>query len=366
MRTDERGVASPSLKCGNILLSISYAIERYAITKVLARSICMKSSVIITSYNRSWALPHCLGSLATQSLLPDEVIVVLKPSGDGSEEIIDEHGDNLPIRTIIQKEGNVAVAAAMGIEAANGDLLIFIDDDAVAHREFIERYSRLFSQLQNPGGLTGVVFSQPYGGEGDMELQIGSIQPRRSPKRTLSFRRPLSAYRKYDEWITVSGHHSRHTIDLDGPMGSILSPLLMGCNMALLKTAVDDCPLAQLYGRSKSCLRYESLLALWARLKGYETYICLDVHRAPIVWHLVHDSSTLSRGKGFKGEFWRYTDDSSFYFKLKKLGLDVSFFDYSLFSLTDVVGTLLSEPRKFLPRSLAAGYTFLTRLIGHY
>ncbi|MCC6042362.1 MAG: glycosyltransferase [Candidatus Verstraetearchaeota archaeon] len=48
----------------------------------------MKVSVVIVTYRRAWALPYPLSSIASQTRKPDEVIVVLKPSGDGSEEII--------------------------------------------------------------------------------------------------------------------------------------------------------------------------------------------------------------------------------------------------------------------------------------
>ena len=48
----------------------------------------MKVSVAIVTYRRAWALPYSLSSIASQTRRPDEVIIVLKPSGDGSEEVI--------------------------------------------------------------------------------------------------------------------------------------------------------------------------------------------------------------------------------------------------------------------------------------
>ena len=80
-------------------------------------------------------MPHCLNSLAKQSRKPDEVVIVLKPSGDGSEDIIEKFKELLSINVVVQKAGNVTDAVAMAIRAATGDYILFIDDDAIAHEE---------------------------------------------------------------------------------------------------------------------------------------------------------------------------------------------------------------------------------------
>jgi glycosyltransferase involved in cell wall biosynthesis len=50
----------------------------------------VKVTVAMVTYRRAWALPHSLASIASQTRKPDEVLIVLKPSGDGSEEIINK------------------------------------------------------------------------------------------------------------------------------------------------------------------------------------------------------------------------------------------------------------------------------------
>jgi len=45
----------------------------------------VKVTVAMVTYRRAWALPHSLASIAGQTRKPDEVLIVLKPSGDGSE-----------------------------------------------------------------------------------------------------------------------------------------------------------------------------------------------------------------------------------------------------------------------------------------
>ncbi|MEX1115794.1 MAG: glycosyltransferase [Akkermansiaceae bacterium] len=58
----------------------------------------------------------------------DELIVVLGPTGDDSEEVI--HRSTLPCRLIHCAERNLAISRNLGWQAANGRHVAFIDDDA--------------------------------------------------------------------------------------------------------------------------------------------------------------------------------------------------------------------------------------------
>ncbi|MEM2025919.1 MAG: glycosyltransferase family 2 protein, partial [Desulfurococcaceae archaeon] len=115
-------------------------------------------SVVVASYRRSWALPLSLGSLVKQTRRPEEVVVVLKPSGDGSEEVVEGFSKRLNIKLVTQREGNVVDAALLGIRKARGDLLIFLDDDALAEERWVEKYLRLFNALSDAGGIGGIVY----------------------------------------------------------------------------------------------------------------------------------------------------------------------------------------------------------------
>jgi glycosyltransferase involved in cell wall biosynthesis len=80
---------------------------------------------------------------------------VLRPSGDGSEEVIKKFSSQLPIRLILQKEGNCAYAYQLAIDNASGDLILFIDDDVVAEKQWVEKYVQLFDTLPKAGGGNG-------------------------------------------------------------------------------------------------------------------------------------------------------------------------------------------------------------------
>ena len=57
----------------------------------------MKVTVAMVTYRRAWALPRSLASIASQTRKPEDVVIVLKPSGDGSEEVMRSFSTQLPI-----------------------------------------------------------------------------------------------------------------------------------------------------------------------------------------------------------------------------------------------------------------------------
>jgi len=78
---------------------------------------------------------------------------VLKPSGDGSEDVVDRFRDVLSIRLYVQERGNFTDALSIGIKESSGDIILFIDDDAVAEEKWVEKYVALFQKLEDAGGL---------------------------------------------------------------------------------------------------------------------------------------------------------------------------------------------------------------------
>jgi Glycosyltransferases involved in cell wall biogenesis len=79
----------------------------------------------MVTYKRAWALPHCLANIANQTRKPDEVVIVLKPSGDGSEEVIRSFSTQLPIKLVVQGRGNFTDAVQIAIDNARGTLYFF-------------------------------------------------------------------------------------------------------------------------------------------------------------------------------------------------------------------------------------------------
>jgi hypothetical protein len=125
--------------------------------------------------------------------------------------------------------------------------------------------------------------------------------------------------------------------------------------MGFRKEAIEDCPLARFFKRSRKGCSYESFLAYWARRKGYNTYAVLEPLVAPIVWHISHIQrlTGLSSKNPFFDKFWFSYDVLMNYFRYKSLGADVSFLRYVVAALAFI--------RKDLPPRLAAlSYALLT------
>ncbi len=307
----------------------------------------MKITVAIVTYKRAWALPYSLSSITSQTRKPDEVVIVLKPSGDGSEEIIDKFSSQLPLKLLLQEKGNFTDAVHMAIDNAIGDVILFLDDDAVAEEKWTEKYERLFMSLPNAGGISGVTY-RAYVGNGEL-IKTNEYFYEFAPTKNMLHRKPLPEYFSYYGWIARSGFMGAKM----PPSELFLSVLLGGVNMGWLRDAVKGCPLAELFKRSKRGLWNEQTLAYCAKKRGYDTYQVLGA-QAPSVWHIQHTDS-LTRRKGFWQEFWIHYDRVANYWRLKRLGAQVSLYAY-------ILACIVSIRRRPLPRLLATLYGWLTRI----
>lgn len=94
-------------------------------------------SVVIPNLNGKRYLHDCLSSLALQTFQDFEVIVVDNGSCDGS---INYLRSNFPWVKILAKKENLGFGAGTncGIKAARGDLILTLNNDTEANRNFIE------------------------------------------------------------------------------------------------------------------------------------------------------------------------------------------------------------------------------------
>jgi glycosyltransferase involved in cell wall biosynthesis len=93
-------------------------------------------SVVICTYNRRDFLARCLDYLQYQSNSNFEVIVVDGPSDDGTKDLLVEWQSR--IKHTQNTERNLSKSRNMGIELASGDIIAFIDDDAIPFDDWIE------------------------------------------------------------------------------------------------------------------------------------------------------------------------------------------------------------------------------------
>lgn len=99
----------------------------------------MRTSVLIPSYQRPARLSCCLESLNRQSVLPDEVIVIWQAGDTETRDVAQSFsGDaQYTLRPVHSALMGIVPAENAGLRAASGDIFLFIDDDAVAHPEWV-------------------------------------------------------------------------------------------------------------------------------------------------------------------------------------------------------------------------------------
>lgn len=94
-------------------------------------------SVIIICYNRKNELKECIQSVLKQTLKPYEIIIVDNNSVDGTDKLLKngEISDSSIKYFKLVKNLGVAGGRNYGIKQATGDILVFLDDDALLESE---------------------------------------------------------------------------------------------------------------------------------------------------------------------------------------------------------------------------------------
>lgn len=113
----------------------------------------MKISVIVTTHNRKHMLGDVLSSLFAQTYRDFEIIVVDNASTDGTYEFLERNFGGR-IRVLKEEVCGHSYARNKGVKSARGDILAFIDDDALADREWLLGISRAFNET-GAGGVGG-------------------------------------------------------------------------------------------------------------------------------------------------------------------------------------------------------------------
>lgn len=101
-------------------------------------------SVVIPTYNRKPILAKCLRAMEQQrydpGLIADyEIVVVDDGSTDGTVDWLQTQAADFPhLRLLEQDHKGPAAARNLGVEAARGDTIIFIDSDLVVLEDFLQ------------------------------------------------------------------------------------------------------------------------------------------------------------------------------------------------------------------------------------
>lgn len=90
----------------------------------------MRYSIIVPIYNANEYLRECLDSVLSQTFDDWECVCVDDASDDTSPFVLDEYAErDSRFRIIHQRHAGVGMARNVGIDAANGDYIVFLDAD---------------------------------------------------------------------------------------------------------------------------------------------------------------------------------------------------------------------------------------------
>ncbi|KRE51055.1 glycosyltransferase [Paenibacillus sp. Soil724D2] len=118
-------------------------------------------SIVICTYNRDEFLERTLVSLNNLTYSNFEVIVVNGPSTDRTDNILKEYSNRIKIEK--NDFANLSISRNIGIKAANGDIVAFLDDDAIPEPNWLNQIKELYDKYDPIGGAGGRV----YGPGGD-------------------------------------------------------------------------------------------------------------------------------------------------------------------------------------------------------
>ena len=126
-------------------------------------------SVVINTYNRARHLERCLETLRRQVYRDFEVVVVNGPSTDDTQAVLRRFEGQ--VRVVETSSRVLSVSRNLGILSSAGELVAFIDDDAVSDPNWLKWLTRPFTD-PTVGAAGGLVYR--WTGR-DIEFQNGII-----------------------------------------------------------------------------------------------------------------------------------------------------------------------------------------------
>ncbi|MGL4420224.1 MAG: glycosyltransferase family 2 protein, partial [Gemmataceae bacterium] len=112
-------------------------------------------SVVINTYNRGPSLRETILALRHQTYDNFEVIVINGPSTDNSPAVVAEFADWIRAGTCPLP--HLSLSRNIGIAAASGEIVAFIDDDGIPEPQWLEQLVAAYTDA-GVGGVGGLVY----------------------------------------------------------------------------------------------------------------------------------------------------------------------------------------------------------------
>jgi glycosyltransferase involved in cell wall biosynthesis len=119
-----------------------------------------KVSVVIPTWNRADLLARTIDKIEHQTLSRDlyEVLVIDNDSTDDTQKVVSQKSRVYPqLKTFSQSKRGAAATRNVGIRAAAGDIILFIDDDIQAEPNLIETHWQYHQKHSNSSIIGGLI-----------------------------------------------------------------------------------------------------------------------------------------------------------------------------------------------------------------
>ena len=107
----------------------------------------MRFSIIVPVYNKENYISRCLNSVVNQTYKDFECILVNDGSTDKSADICVDYSEKYPFFRVLNKtNGGLSDARNFGIDAAQGEYLLFLDSDDLIHPQTLEICDKIIAK----------------------------------------------------------------------------------------------------------------------------------------------------------------------------------------------------------------------------
>jgi len=117
----------------------------------------VRISVLIPTKDRISDICQCLDSIARQSLLPHEVIIIDSSEKAYLDSVLKEKIPAImPLVKLVYVKASLSEARNIGVRRSSGDILFFFDDDVVLDTDYIKQVMNVFTN-DREGRIGGVM-----------------------------------------------------------------------------------------------------------------------------------------------------------------------------------------------------------------
>jgi len=228
----------------------------------------MNVSIIVSTYTkkRLFDVQQCINSLKDQILQPKEIILVLDPI----KELVDFYRSQIPefVKILVSKRKGLSSARNVGAINSIGDIVAFIDDDAIADEKWLEHLVTVYedSDVVGMGGNTISLWEdkRPFWFPEELDWIVGCSY-KGQPILKSTIRNPIGCNMSFRRSVFEKVGYFREDIGRLGttPLGDEETEFSIRVLNKIPASKIVYSPLAVVYhkvGKNRARLKY-----LWTR-----------------------------------------------------------------------------------------------------